>query len=117
MGHIVAVVRGDLDTKLWERPRSVVERFADIGGLDKQIEEFKEVVELPLTQPLQTLILNPQKEYYFLGSQEQEKHCLARSNSLSLSLYMYTHIWLFRFHSTVFSNLHLICVFEIKKNM
>lgn len=41
----------DLDFSLAQVEKAPLESYADIGGLEDQIQEIKEAVELPLTHP------------------------------------------------------------------
>lgn len=35
----------------WQVEKAPLESYADVGGLEQQIQEIKEAVELPLTHP------------------------------------------------------------------
>lgn len=49
----VGVLQEEINPMVSERKvdKAPLESYADIGSLDSQIEEIKEVVELPLTHP------------------------------------------------------------------
>jgi len=53
-----------------EKPKTT---WSEVGGLTAQIDEIKEVVELPLKKPelFRKLGISPQKESYYLVLQEQ----------------------------------------------
>lgn len=49
--------------------KAPLESYADIGGLDKQIQEVKEAVELPMTHPelYEDIGIKPPKGVIFYG--------------------------------------------------
>jgi 26S proteasome regulatory subunit T2 len=49
--------------------KAPLESYADIGGLEKQIQEVKEAVELPLSHPelYEEIGINPPKGVIFYG--------------------------------------------------
>ena len=51
--HVVGVLGDEADplVQVMKVEKAPAESYADIGGLDKQITEIKEAVELPLTHP------------------------------------------------------------------
>jgi SpoVK/Ycf46/Vps4 family AAA+-type ATPase len=51
-----------------------------IGGLDAQIQEIKEAVELPLTHPelYEDLVSSLLRVLSFIGKLGLERHCLPR---------------------------------------
>jgi 26S proteasome regulatory subunit T2 len=57
------------------------ETYADIGGLDTQIQEIKEAVELPLTQPeiYEDMGINPPKGVILYGPPGTGKTLLAKA--------------------------------------
>jgi 26S proteasome regulatory subunit T2 len=50
---IVGIMQDDVDPLLnvMKVEKAPLESYADIGGLEQQIQEIKEAVELPLTHP------------------------------------------------------------------
>jgi len=50
---IVGIMQNDVDPLLnvMKVEKTSLESYADIGGLETQIQEIKEAVELPLTYP------------------------------------------------------------------
>lgn len=50
---IVGVLQDDTDpmVSVMKLEKAPTESYADIGGLEEQIQEIKEAVELPLTHP------------------------------------------------------------------
>ncbi|KAG1246199.1 hypothetical protein G6F68_014742 [Rhizopus microsporus] len=50
---VVVVLADDTDpmVSVMKLEKAPTESYADIGGLEKQIQEIKEAVELPLTHP------------------------------------------------------------------
>lgn len=50
---VVGIMQDDVDPLLnvMKVEKAPLERYADIGGLESQIQEIKEAVELPLTHP------------------------------------------------------------------
>lgn len=51
--HIVGILNDDVDpmVSVMKVDKAPLESYADIGGLDDQVREMKEAVELPLTNP------------------------------------------------------------------
>ena len=75
--------------------KAPLESYADIGGLDAQIQEIKEAVELPLTHPelYEDIGIKPPKGVY-MGSLEQGKPCLPRCIFLLYILSFWLWLWL-----------------------
>lgn len=61
--------------------KAPLETYADIGGLDKQIQEIKEAVELPLTHPelYEDMGINPPKGVILYGVPGTGKTLLAKA--------------------------------------
>lgn len=79
---VVGLLQDDVDpmvsvTKVEKAP---LESYADIGGLDAQIQEIKEAVELPLLilSCMKTLVSSHPKESYSMARLEQGSHYLPR---------------------------------------
>lgn len=51
--HVVGILEDDQDATVavMKVDKAPNETYADIGGLDEQVREMKEAVELPLTNP------------------------------------------------------------------
>jgi 26S proteasome regulatory subunit T2 len=50
---IVGILENDVDTLIstMKMDKTPFESYTDIGGLEQQIQEIRETVELPLTRP------------------------------------------------------------------
>jgi 26S proteasome regulatory subunit T2 len=50
---VVGVLQDDVDpmVSVMKLEKAPTESYADIGGLEQQVQEIKEAVELPLTHP------------------------------------------------------------------
>ena len=79
---VVGLLQDEVDpmVSVMKVEKAPLESYADIGGLDAQIQEIKEAVELPLTHPelYEDIGIKPPKESYYMGSLAQEKPCLPR---------------------------------------
>lgn len=80
---MVGVLTGNKDPlvsvmKIKKRPK---ETYSDIGGLETQIQEMKEAVELPLTQPelYEDMGINPPKGVILYGPPGTGKTLLAKA--------------------------------------
>jgi len=71
---MVSVMKVDMD-------KAPLETYADIGGLDKQIQEIKEAVELPLTHPelYEDIGIKPPKGVILYGPPGTGKTLLAKA--------------------------------------
>ncbi|CAA6672210.1 unnamed protein product [Spirodela intermedia] len=80
---VVGILQDEVDpmVSVMKVEKAPLESYADIGGLDSQIQEIKEAVELPLTHPelYEDIGIKPPKELYFMVNQVLGKHCLLRS--------------------------------------
>ena len=67
--------------------KAPLESYADIGGLDAQIQEIKEAVELPLTHPelYEDIGIRPPKGVILYGEPGTGKTLLAKVNVYSFS--------------------------------
>ena len=67
---VVGVMQDDADPLLnaMKVEKAPLESYADIGGLEDQIQEIKEAVELPLTHPeiYEEIGVKPPKGIHFL---------------------------------------------------
>lgn len=81
--HIVGILQDEADPLLnvMKVDKAPTETYADIGGLDKQIREMKEAVELPLTQPelYEELGIKPPKGVILYGCPGTGKTLLAKA--------------------------------------
>lgn len=61
--------------------KAPLESYADIGGLEEQIQEIKEAVELPLTHPeiYEDIGINPPKGVILYGPPGTGKTLLAKA--------------------------------------
>lgn len=79
---IVGVLQEEINPMVSEMKvdKAPLESYADIGGLDSQIEEIKEVVELPLTHPelFEDVGITPPKGVILYGEPGTGKTLLAK---------------------------------------
>merc|ERR1712154_509226 len=86
MGKVLSVV-GILDedanamVNVMKVDKAPLESYADIGGLEKQIQEIKEAVELPMTHPemYEEVGINPPKGVILYGAPGTGKTLLAKA--------------------------------------
>lgn len=80
---VVGVLEGETDplVSVMKLEKAPTETYADIGGLDSQIREIKESVELPLTNPelYQEIGINPPKGVILYGVPGTGKTLLAKA--------------------------------------
>nr|CAD7439786.1 unnamed protein product [Timema bartmani]CAD7452753.1 unnamed protein product [Timema tahoe] len=80
---VVGVLVDDSDTliKIMKLERAPQETYADIGGLESQIQEIKEAVELPLTNPeyYEEMGIKPPKGVILYGPPGTGKTLLAKA--------------------------------------
>lgn len=76
--------------------KAPLESYADIGGLDAQIQEIKEAVELPLTHPelYEDIGIKPPKGVILYGEPGTGKTLLAKVSFFS-SAYFCHHFFFF----------------------
>jgi hypothetical protein len=57
--------------------KAPLESYADVGGLEQQVQEIKEAVELPLTHPelYEDIGIKPPKVQQQQQQQQQQQHC------------------------------------------
>ena len=81
--HIVGILQDEADPLLnvMKVDKAPTETYADIGGLDQQIREMKEAVELPLTHPelYEELGIRPPKGVILYGCPGTGKTLLAKA--------------------------------------
>ena len=80
---VVGIVNDDSDAmvNVMKVDKAPLESYADIGGLDTQIQEIKEAVELPLTNPeiYQDVGISPPKGVILYGPPGTGKTLLAKA--------------------------------------
>ncbi|KAI9013090.1 P-loop containing nucleoside triphosphate hydrolase protein [Gaertneriomyces semiglobifer] len=80
---VVGVLADDTDpaVSVMKVEKAPTESYADIGGLEQQIQEIKEAVELPLTHPelYEEMGINPPKGVILYGSPGTGKTLLAKA--------------------------------------
>ncbi|KAL4083890.1 hypothetical protein QTP88_029206 [Uroleucon formosanum] len=80
---VVGVLSDDTDSMMAVKKleKAPVETYSDIGGLDQQIEEIKEAVELPLTHPeyYEEMGIHPPKGVILYGPPGTGKTLLAKA--------------------------------------
>lgn len=80
---VVGVVEGEMDpmVNVMKLEKAPSETYADIGGLEEQIQEIKESVELPLTNPelYQEMGIRPPKGVILYGLPGTGKTLLAKA--------------------------------------
>ncbi|GJD07089.1 26S protease regulatory subunit 4 [Galdieria sulphuraria] len=86
---VVGVLADDVDpmVSVMKVDKAPLESYADIGGLEKQIQEIKEAVELPLTHPelYEDIGISPPKGVILYGEPGTGKTLLARAVANSTS--------------------------------
>lgn len=80
---VVGIMKDDEDPSLraMKVEKAPLESYADIGGLDTQIQEIKEAVELPLTHPqiYEEMGIRPPKGVILYGPPGTGKTLLAKA--------------------------------------
>jgi len=80
---VVGILADDTDplVNVMKVEKAPLESYADIGGLEKQIQEIKEAVELPLTHPelYSDIGINPPKGVILYGEPGTGKTLLAKA--------------------------------------
>lgn len=86
---VVGVLADDADpmVSVMKVEKAPLESYSDIGGLDKQIQEIKEAVELPLTHPelYEDIGIKPPKGVILYGEPGTGKTLLAKAVANSTS--------------------------------
>lgn len=79
---VVGLLQDDVDpmVSVMKVEKAPLESYADIGGLDPQIQEIKEAVELPLTHPelYEDIGIKPPKGVILYGEPGTGKTLLAK---------------------------------------
>lgn len=79
---VVGLLQDDVDpmVSVMKVEKAPLESYADIGGLDAQIQEIKEAVELPLTHPelYEDIGIKPPKGVILYGEPGTGKTLLAK---------------------------------------
>jgi 26S proteasome regulatory subunit T2 len=89
--NVVGVLADDVDpmVSVMKVDKAPLESYADVGGLEDQIQEIKEAVELPLTHPelYEDIGIKPPKGVILYGEPGTGKTLLAKAvaNSTSAS--------------------------------
>ena len=102
---IVGLLQDEVDpmVSVMKVEKAPLESYADIGGLDAQIQEIKEAVELPLTHPelYEDIGIKPPKGVILYGEPGTGKTLLAKVCIFWGFLYgveiYYQHIFYFSF--------------------
>lgn len=85
---VVGLLQDDVDpmVSVMKVEKAPLESYADIGGLDAQIQEIKEAVELPLTHPelYEDIGIKPPKGVILYGEPGTGKTLLAKVCEISL---------------------------------
>jgi 26S proteasome regulatory subunit T2 len=80
---VVGLLGDDVDpmVNVMRVDKAPLESYADVGGLDKQIQEVKEAVELPMTHPelYEDIGISPPKGVIFYGPPGTGKTLLAKA--------------------------------------
>ena len=83
---VVGLLQDDVDpmVSVMKVEKAPLESYADIGGLDAQIQEIKEAVELPLTHPelYEDIGIKPPKGVILYGEPGTGKTLLAKVREL-----------------------------------
>ena len=83
---IVGILNDDADplVSVMKVDKAPLESYADVGGLESQIQEIKEAVELPLTQPelYEEIGIRPPKGVILYGEPGTGKTLLAKVSSV-----------------------------------
>ncbi len=86
---VVGILADDADplVSVMKVEKAPLESYADIGGLEKQIQEIKEAVELPLTHPelYSEVGIHPPKGVILYGEPGTGKTLLAKAVANSTS--------------------------------
>ena len=88
--NVVGVLADDVDpmVSVMKVDKAPLESYADVGGLEDQIQEIKEAVELPLTHPelYEDIGIKPPKGVILYGEPGTGKTLLAKAVANSTSV-------------------------------
>jgi 26S proteasome regulatory subunit T2 len=80
---VIGVLQDDVDptVSVMKLEKAPTESYADVGGLDQQVQEIKEAVELPLTHPelYEEMGIKPPKGVILYGPPGTGKTLLAKA--------------------------------------
>lgn len=101
---VVGLLQDEVDpmVSVMKVEKAPLESYADIGGLDAQIQEIKEAVELPLTHPelYEDIGIKPPKGVILYGEPGTGKTLLAKVNisviCMSYVVCLITHVSLYK---------------------
>lgn len=92
MLSVVGLLQDEVDpmVSVMKVEKAPLESYADIGGLDAQIQEIKEAVELPLTHPelYEDIGIKPPKGVILYGEPGTGKTLLAKVRTLIPILFL-----------------------------
>jgi 26S proteasome regulatory subunit T2 len=87
---VLGVLQGRTDpsVSVMKVDKSLLESYADVGGLEKQVQEVKETVELPMTHPelYDDIGITPPKGVIFYGAPGTGFPCSSPSSSKRVAL-------------------------------
>jgi ATP-dependent 26S proteasome regulatory subunit len=93
---VVGILQDEVDpmVSVMKVEKAPLESYADIGGLDAQIQEIKEAVELPLTHPelYEDIGIRPPKGVILYGEPGTGKTLLAKVSVLASQCIIDTNI-------------------------
>ena len=94
---VVGLLQDEVDpmVSVMKVDKAPLESYADIGGLDAQIQEIKEAVELPLTHPelYEDIGIKPPKGVILYGEPGTGKTLLAKVYILIFSCQTIFFVW------------------------
>ena len=103
---MVGLLQDDVDpmVSVMKVEKAPLESYADIGGLDPQIQEIKEAVELPLTHPelYEDIGIQPPKGVILYGEPGTGKTLLAKvvaNSRLQHFFGLFQCIFMYKLHS------------------
>jgi len=89
---VVGLLQDEVDpmVSVMKVEKAPLESYADIGGLDAQIQEIKEAVELPLTHPelYEDIGIKLLRESFYMENLELGRHYLQRCAFFGVSYRM-----------------------------
>jgi ATP-dependent 26S proteasome regulatory subunit len=105
---VVGILQDEVDpmVSVMKVEKAPLESYADIGGLDAQIQEIKEAVELPLTHPelYEDIGIRPPKGVILYGEPGTGKTLLAKVSVLASILVVDTLLFLLLVYSRLQSS-------------